>query len=303
MRWAQRPRVKKAALTTSAARDLVARYVAGQEIHDLIPVLKSLIGKGLLVGVEYLGNRVDNLEESAANEQTYLTIVRRLESAGIASQAEISLRLSRLGQRLGAEGRQFALLAARRISRAASNAGVAVTLDMSGSELTTPTLDAWGELQQDIPATGITVQAALFRTHRDINDLALPGRRIRLCKGGFQESKQVAFTARHEIDLAFVRDLRALMNSQAEVLVASHDPRMISIAEELVRRSGRPPESYEFQMLYGIRPYEQRRLADIGHRSRVLVPFGPGWYDYYSQRLAERPANAALFARSLIGKR
>lgn len=302
-RWAQRDRVREAAMSTSAARDLVARYVAGQDLDDLIPVLISLIDKGLLVSVGYLGDHVNTLEQAAANQDVYLTIVRRLSDEGISSSSELSLRLSRLGQRLGAEGRHFALGAARTICRAASNAGVLVTVDMGDYELVEPTLRAWEQLHQDIPAVGVTVQAALHRTQRDLSDLAMPGRRIRLCKGVFREPKQVAFRNRHEIDLAFVRDLRMLMNSQVIALVGSHDPRMISIAEELIRRTGRPPESYEFQMLHGVRPMEQRRLADVGYRSRVLVPFGPGWYDYYTQRLAERPANAALFARSLFGKR
>ena len=99
------------------------------------------------------------------------------------------------------------------------------------------------------------------------------------------------------------RSLRTLMHSQAVPLVATHDPRLVAITEELIRRSGRRPGSYEFQMMYGIRPLEQRRLVDIGHPTRVYVPFGPGWYDYYVRRLAERPALAALFARSLVGKR
>ena len=302
-RWAQRNSIREAALATSAARDLVSRYVAGRDLDDLVPVLRSLIDKGLMVSVGYLGDHVDTLDQAAANQDVYLDIVQRLSDEGISASTELSLRLSRLGQRLGPPGSAFALQGARKVCRAASNAGVLVTVDMANHELVGPTLHAWEQLQQDIPSVGITVQAALYRSQRDLAELAMPSRRIRLCKGVFREPKQVAFRARHEIDLAFVRNLRVLMNSQAVVLVATHDPRMISIAEELIRRTGRPPESYEFQMMYGIRPMEQRRLADIGHRSRVLVPFGPGWYDYYTQRLAERPANAGLLARSLLGKR
>ena len=154
-RWAQRDRVREAAMSTSAARDLVARYVAGQDLDDLIPVLISLIDKGLLVSVGYLGDHVNTLEQAAANQDVYLTIVRRLSDEGISSSSELSLRLSRLGQRLGAEGRHFALGAARTICRAASNAGVLVTDDMGDYELVEPTLRAWEQLHQDIPAVGM----------------------------------------------------------------------------------------------------------------------------------------------------
>ncbi len=302
-RWAQQEAVREAALATSAARDLVSRYVAGQDLDAVVPVLKSLVDKGLLVSVGYLGEHVQILDEAAENAKVYLDIVQRLSDEGLASSSELSLRLSRIGQKLGTAGRGFALQAARKICRAASNAGMLITIDMPGHEQVDQTLQTWARLHDDIPSVGITLQAALHRSQRDLADLAMPGRRIRLCKGVFREPKEVAFRARHEIDLAFVRDLRVLMNSQAVVLVASHDPRMITIAEELIRRTGRPADSYEFQMMHGIRPMEQRRLADVGHHSRVLVPFGPGWYDYYTQQLAERPANAALFARSLFGKR
>lgn len=302
-RWAGRDSVRAAALSTAAARELVARYVAGQLLDDLIPVLNSLLGKGLLVSVEYLGDQVHSLEQAEANLQAYLDIVDRLTSEGLANGAELSVRLSWLGHRLGAHGRYFALQSARKIGRAASNAGVLVTVDMTEHDLVDPTLNVWEQLQQDLPSTGITLQAALHRTERDLSDLALPGRRIRLCKGAFSAPRQVAFRNNHEIDLAYVRGLRLLMNSQAKPLIATHDPRLVAIAEELIRRSGRRLGSYEFQMLYGIRPLEQRRLVDIGHQARVYVPFGPGWYDYYLRRLAERPASAALFARSLLGKR
>lgn len=302
-RLAQKPVLRKVASSSSAVSELVARYVAGHDVGELMPVLQSLTSKGLLVSVAYLGDRVSDLEQAAANERVYLDIVRRLGEDELVSGAELSLRFSRLGQRLGAEANQFALDSARRICRAANNAGVHVTVDMSDSASADAVLQNWGKLQQDFPATGITLQSALYRTHQDLHDLALPKHRIRICKGGYREDKKIAFRDPHEIDLAFVRDLRSLLGTQAEALIATHDPRMIAVAEELIRRTGRAPDSFEFQMLYGIRPWEQRRLADIGYRSRVLVPFGPGWYDYYTERLAERPAGLALFARSLIRKR
>lgn len=303
VRWAGRDWPRRAAVTNPAVRDLVSRYVAGERLDELMPVLHSLVDKGLSVSVEYLGRPVTSIGEARVNQAGYLDLVARLVDEGLAGVSEVSVRLSLLGLELGRSGEAFALEAARRITRAASNAGAMATLDMDASETTDATLGIWTELVQDLPRTGITLQAELHRTERDLVNLALPGIRVRLVKGAFQESRAQAFRSGHEIDLAYVRCLRRLMNSQAVPLVATHDPRLIAIAEELIRRSGRASESYEFQMLYGVRPLELRRLADIGHRARSYVPFGPGWYDYYLRGLVERPANVALFLRSLLGKR
>ncbi len=303
VRWAARPEVRDAVLITPAARELVARYVAGEDVAELVPVLASLLNKGLDVSIEYLGEPVEDLAGAGHNLDGYLSLIRRVGQAGIAQDAELSVRMNWLGLELGDAGFGFARDAARQIARQASNTGMLLTVDMTHAASVDATLDIWGQLHQDWPRTGITVQADLFRTPRDLAELATPGTRIRLCKGSFRESRQVAFRNHHEIDLAYVRSLRTLMNSQAIPLIATHDPRLIAISEELIRRSGRAPGSYEFQMLYGVRPYELRRLVDIGHIGRSYVPFGPGWYDYYLRRLADRPTTMALFARSLVGKR
>ncbi len=302
-RWAGRDKLRDAAVGSPAARELVTRFVAGEHLDELVPVLHTLTGQGLMISVEYLGEPVTDLEVAEANLQGYLGLIARLMTEGLAQGAELSVRLGWLGQELGAHAQGYALDAARRIARAASNAGMTVTVDMAGAELVASVLAIWGQLRQDFPRTGITFQAALHRTPSDLADLATPGTRIRLCKGAFREPRELALRSKHEVDLAFVRGLRSLMASQAVPLIATHDPRLVAISEELIRRSGRADDSYEFQMLYGVRPLEQRRLVDVGHPTRCYIPFGPGWFDYYLRRLAERPASAALFARSLVGKR
>jgi proline dehydrogenase len=125
---------------------------------------------------------------------------------------------------------------------------------------------------------------------------------VRLCKGAYAEPESVAFHDRDEIDLSYVRCLKILMAGEGYPMLATHDPRLIEIGQWLAADRGRGLDSYEFQMLYGIRPTEQRRLADLGHRVRVYVPYGSDWYGYLVRRLAERPANLAFFARSLISK-
>ena len=111
----------------------------------------------------------------------------------------------------------------------------------------------------------------------------------------------MAYPARHEVDLSYARCLRTLLDGGAKPMLATHDPRLIAIGESLL--AGRDRSSYEFQMLYGIRPLEQQRLAAEGHTVRVYVPYGSDWYGYFVRRLAERPANVAFFLRSLVGRR
>jgi proline dehydrogenase len=138
----------------------------------------------------------------------------------------------------------------------------------------------------------------LRRSEGDLRDLA--GSRVRLVKGAYAEPASVAYQSKADVDLAYVRGLRLLMEGSGHPMVASHDPRIVDIALELARSNGRAPGSYEFQMLYGIRADEQRRLAAAGERMRVYVPYGGDWYGYFMRRLAERPANIAFFLRSFL---
>ena len=139
----------------------------------------------------------------------------------------------------------------------------------------------------------------LFRSEGDCRDLATAGSRVRLCKGAYDEPESVAFRDRGQVDRSYVRCLNVLTAGAGRPMIATHDPRLIAIARDRVRAFGRSPESYEFQMLYGVRPDEQRRLLAEGHTVRVYTPYGSDWYGYFMRRLAERPANVAFFLRAL----
>jgi proline dehydrogenase len=209
--------------------------------------------------------------------------------------------LSALGQSL-VDGDKIALGNAQLVCDAARTAGTSVTVDMEDHTTTDSTLDTLSELRKDFPDTGAVLQAYLYRTEADCRDLAHAGSRVRLCKGAYAEPASVAFQDRHEIDRSYVRCLKILMAGEGYPMLATHDPRLIEIGQWLAADRGRGLDSYEFQMLYGIRPTEQRRLAHLGHRVRVYLPYGTDWYGYLVRRLAERPANLAFFARSLISK-
>ena len=146
------------------------------------------------------------------------------------------------------------------------------------------------------------LQAYLHRTEADCRDLAYEGSRVRLCKGAYKEPESVAFQDRADVDKSYVRCLKVLMAGQGYPMVASHDPRMIDIAGALATRYNRTQGSYEYQMLFGIRPDEQQRLAESGEKVRVYLPYGGEWYGYLMRRMAERPSNLRFFLRSLVSK-
>ena len=152
------------------------------------------------------------------------------------------------------------------------------------------------------PTTGGVLQAQLYRTEDDVAAHAFAGSRIRLCKGAYAEGQDVAFIERMDIDKAYVRSMRTLLDSQGYPMLATHDPRLIQIGQALALRTGRGKDTYEFQMLLGVRPDEQERLVGLGHKVRVYVPYGDQWYPYLMRRMAEKPANLALFLRSLVSR-
>jgi proline dehydrogenase len=283
------------------ASDVVARFVAGESTQGAVATTESLTRSGLLVTLDVLGEDVTEAGQAERAVRVYLDLLDVLCARGLTPAAEVSLKLSAMGQALDG-GDRIALEGARRICRAARNAGTTVTVDMEDHTTTDATLRTLSELRKDFPETGAVVQSYLRRTEADCRALAHAGSRVRLCKGAYDEPAVVAHTTRQEVDRAYVRCLRILMEGDAYPMVATHDPRMVAIAEELVRRAGRSADSYEFQMLYGVRPGEQRRLAEAGHRVRVYVPYGQEWYGYLMRRLAERPRNLAFFIRALASR-
>lgn len=296
-------RVKKAVADFPLTRPLVNTYVAGEQADDVVTTTARLNDYGLRVTVDHLGEDAQTFDHASDNTQAYLELLDQLRRAGLASGADVSVKLSAIGSQLGSDGPKLAIENARVICTAAQNAGSTVSIDMEDHTTTDDTLTVVAKLRQEFSSVAAVLQAYLRRTESDCRDLAVPGSRIRLCKGAYSEPSAVAYTDTHDIDRAYVRCLKVLMRGAGYPMVATHDPKLIPIAENLALRSGRTEDSYEFQMLYGIRPGEQRRLAQAGHQVRIYLPYGTDWYGYLLRRVAERPAFMLLFARSLISRR
>jgi proline dehydrogenase len=288
--------------TAPITRSVVARYVAGNRIEDAVRASRELVDRGLLVTIDYLGEYTTDRTHAEQKVHAYLTLLAALDAAGLTTNAEVSVKLSAIGQVLPTNGEKIALDHAREIATVARAAGTTMTIDMEDHTTTDSTLRIVRELRADFPETGAVLQAMLHRTETDCRDLAYEGSRIRLCKGAYDEPANVAYTDGKDIDRSYVRCLCVLMASPAYPMVATHDPRLIAIAQALANRFGRDKGSYEFQMLYGVRPQEQRRLANTGETVRVYLPYGEEWYGYLVRRLAERPANMSLFLRSLVSQ-
>ncbi len=292
-------RAKVLVSTLPVSSGIVTRFVAGESVEDGVRTAMSLIEHGLRVSLDHLGEHTDDRGRAETNRDAYLTLLDRLAYAGLTGGAEVSVKLSAVGQALPGNGEELALGNARTVCAAARDRGTTVTLDMEDHTTTDSTLRILRELRRDYPDVGAVLQSYLHRTEADCRELATPGSRVRLCKGAYKEPASVAYQRKRDVDLSYVRCLRVLMAGEGYPMVATHDPRLVAITGELAVRHGRPKGSYEYQMLYGIRPDEQRRLAAMGERVRVYVPYGSDWYGYLVRRLAERPANMAFFLRSL----
>ena len=293
--------IRRLVSAAPVTRPTVDRFVAGERLAEAVTCVRSLTDRGLEVTLDHLGEDITDPAEALRNRDAYLALTEALATEGLAGRAEMSVKLSAFGQALPG-GHDLALANVTPVVEAADAAGTTVTLDMEDHTTVDSTLAILAELRRRFPRTGAVLQSYLFRTEDDCRALAGEGSRVRLVKGAYKEPASVAYQNKRDVDLAYVRCLKILMAGEGYPMIGSHDPRVVAIAQELGRRFGRKLDEYEFQMLYGIRPAEQERLAAEGHRMRVYVPYGTDWYGYFMRRLAERPANLAFFLRSLVSR-
>ncbi|HEY5336009.1 MAG TPA: proline dehydrogenase family protein [Mycobacteriales bacterium] len=281
------------------SRAVVGRFVPGPGLDDAVRVSRELTAKGLHVSLDHLGEDVTELTQVAGNVEAYKVLLAALGDGGLADRVEVSVKLTALGLDLD---RSRALDAAHQIAAAAAQAGTTVTVDMEDHTRTDATLDAVAALRRDHPDVGAVVQAYLHRTEADCRGLAGAGSRVRLCKGAYDEPISVAYQSKEDVDSSYLRCLAVLMEGEGYPMVATHDPLLLEAAGRLVAATGRGTHDYEFQLLYGVRPDEQTRLAHTGATVRIYTPYGQEWYGYLMRRLAERPANVRFFLRALTSR-
>lgn len=312
-------RMRRLISAAPVTKQVVDRFIPGETVDDIVPIITDLTGKGLELTMDVVGEDITTPEQAAAARDAYLLLIDRIKDLELGTRVEVSVKLSMFGQSLPSPataraggpsgsapafpgGHELALANVRPVVEAAAAIGTTVTLDAEDHTTLDSMFAIHEELRKDFPQTGCVIQAYLFRTEADARRLAASGSRVRLVKGAYKEPAEVAYQNRQEIDKAYVRILRTLMEGEGYPMIGSHDPRLISIGQELARRAGRKPAEYEFQMLYGIRSDEHLRLAAEGHRMRVYTAYGTDWYGYFMRRLAEKPANLRFFVRSMVSK-
>jgi proline dehydrogenase len=297
-------RIRELITATPVTRDVVARFVAGETAEQALDVIDRLLGDGLLATIDYLGEDTGDREQAVAVADEYVRLLGKLGASRLAAggRAEVSVKPTAVGLGLAEHGEKTALENIVRIAVAARNAGTTVTLDMEDHTRIDATLRLVHELRADFPDLGCVIQSYLRRSAADCVALATRGSRVRLCKGAYSAPDGIALDGRHEVDMSYARCLRILMDGPGYPMLATHDPRLIQLAGIKADLSGRGKPDFEYQMLYGMRPVEQRRLAATGAQVRVYVPYGSDWYGYLVRRLAERPANLGFFLRGLASR-
>ena len=295
----RRPGLRRMVTGNPATRRVVERFVAGETLDEALAVVRALDADGAHVTLDHLGEDITTRAEAERSRDACLALLGGLAGLELGTGAEVSVKLSAFGQALP-DGHDVALELVRPVVEAATAIGTTVTLDMEDHRTVDSTLAALAELRKEHPGTGAVLQAMLFRTEDDAKALAVTGSRVRLVKGAYNEPPAVAHQKKKDIDAAYARCLEILMAGPGYPMIGSHDPAMIGRAHELAAQHSRAADSWEVQMLYGIRPDEQRRLATAGTRVRAYVPYGVDWYAYFMRRLAERPANVGFFLRSLL---
>jgi proline dehydrogenase len=279
-------------------RKMSSRFVAGMEIGDALRVAEALNHQGMLVTLDSLGESVSSEVEAHRAAEIYHELLDWIEARKI--NANISVKLTQMGLELSPE---LAGSIAESLAQHAHAKGNFLRIDMEDSSLTQVTLDivhrlhARPELRGSI---GIVIQAYLYRSQADIEQLVAEGIRVRLCKGAYKEPAEVAFPAKADVDKNYVLLSHLLLESPIYHGLATHDEAMIAAAKAFATKHGIEPARFEFQMLYGVRRDLQRSLVREGYNVRVYVPFGREWYPYFMRRLAERPANVIFLARNFF---
>ena len=281
--------------TSRAAERLTSRFIAGHTLDREVEVCRRLNGEGILASLDHLGEGVRSLEEADRSRDAYLEALDRIAALGL--KATVSIKLTQLGL-------DFSEAACRsnveRLVQRAKAIGTTVEVDMESSEYVDRTLALVSQLHSAYGGVRAVIQAYLYRSESDIEELCRQGIPVRLCKGAYMEPSDVAFPHKADVDRNYVRLMTKLLEHGTHPAIASHDERIIQQAVQYVKERNISPDRFEFQMLYGIRRDLQRRLVADGYRMRLYVPYGDAWYPYFMRRLAERPGNVLFLAKNLL---
>jgi proline dehydrogenase len=281
--------------TSPSARRLSSRFVAGSHLDDALEVCRRIRADGITATLDYLGENVKSLDEAAACRDMNLRMLDAMRVAGI--EPNVSVKLSQFGLDLSESACAENVAA---LLKTAAAIGGFVRIDMESSRYTDRTLTLVARLHSEYGACGAVIQSCLRRSAKDVERLETEQIRVRLTKGAYLEPPEIAFASKAQVDRNYLELAQSLLTIGKYPAIATHDEHIIRTLENFIAGRRIAKDSFEFQMLYGIRRDLQRRLVQEGYRLRLYVPFGEAWYPYFMRRLAERPANLLFFVRQLL---
>jgi proline dehydrogenase len=282
-----------------APNGFARRFIAGETITEAIAAARTLEGRGMRVALDYLGESVNTTKAATAAAREYVQLIETIVDSGI--ERNLSLKLTQLGLTID---KATCVDNLRRIMEPATRHDFFVRIDMESSEFTQLTLDVFETLWKlESRNIGIALQSSLHRTEQDVRRMNELGARVRLVKGAYKEPASVAFQQKADVDAAYVRQMRLLLDHGVYPAIATHDAHIITETRNYAAERQLGKDHFEFQMLYGIRRDLQSTLVADGYRMRVYIPFGKEWFPYFMRRLGERPANVGFVLKALLGEK
>jgi len=282
-------------LNFGVTRKVVDRFVSGEKLEDGLNAVKKVNSEGAIATLDHLGEEVSEAGEAIAATEVYLNALDQIKDNG--ADTNVSVKPTQVGLKIdkGLCEENFAQI----IERAKKHDNF-VRMDMEGSDCTQDTLEVFKSLRKKYDNVGIVIQSYLYRSDRDVDEVLELGGRIRLCKGAYKEPKEIAFPKKQQVDENFEKLMEKMLLSGIYHGIATHDERLIERTKEFTQKNNLPRDSFEFQLLYGIRTELARKLVAEGYNVRIYIPFGMEWYPYFMRRLAERPANLFFFLKNFL---
>jgi proline dehydrogenase len=280
------------------ARTMARRFVAGETVDDGIAAARTLNRQGAKVSLDYLGESVRGRDEATAAANMYMRLIERIATEKL--DANVSMKLTQMGQDIDTG---FLHENVKRVLDLARGHDMFMRFDMESSRYTQRTLDFFRQLwEEGYRNIGVVLQSYLYRSEKDVTEMNALGARVRLCKGAYQESADVAFPEKRQVDANFLKLMRLLITNGNYPGIATHDEAIIRATIACVQETKTDPSKFEFQMLYGVRRDLQHELRSQGYNLRVYVPYGEAWYPYLMRRMAERPANLLFIVNAVLAE-
>jgi proline dehydrogenase len=279
----------------TVTRRVVNRFVSGEELEDGLSAVKKVNSEGAIATLDHLGEEVSEREEATAAAEVYLNALDKINKWGV--DTNVSAKPTQLGLKIDPElcEQNFA-----RMIEKAKGYDNFVRMDMEGSDCTADTLEVFKKLRKKHDNVGIVIQSYLYRSEKDVEEVLELGGRIRLCKGAYKEPKEIAFPKMEQVNENFLKLMEEMLKSGIYHGIATHDEKLIEKTKQFAQKNNILKESFEFQLLYGIRTELARQLIKDGYNVRIYIPFGRQWYPYFMRRLAERPANMFFFIKNFL---